>query len=146
MSKLKQQSVFLLLVRRHPAAPLFHEAASETKYQTPSDRCLHGFHAGPSVAPRSAAPGGTEAWGRSQELTQVVLELLGASVLSGGDQVPHEAFDLVVSAVVDQAVGQQGSADGLHVPLGQLLLEAAVREDVLPSTPPGKHTHTHKTV
>lgn len=73
-------------------------------------------------------------------LTQVVLELLGASVLSGGDQVPHEAFDFVVSAVVDQAVGQQGPADGLHVPLGQLLLEAAVCEDVLPSTPPGSHT------
>lgn len=68
----------------------------------------------------------------------MVLELLGASVLRGGDQVPHEAFDFVVSTVMDQAVGQQGSADGLHVPLSQLLLEAAVREDVLPSTPPGK--------
>lgn len=67
----------------------------------------------------------------------MVLQLLGASVLSGGDQVPHEAFDLVVSTVMDQAVGQQGSADGLHVPLGQLLLEAAVCKDVLPPTPPG---------
>lgn len=94
-----------------------------------------------SVAPRPAAPGGTEWRGSEEPLTQVVLELLGAAVLSGGDQVPHEAFDFVVSAVVDQAVGQQGSADGLHVPLGQLLLEAAVREDVLPSTPPGKNTH-----
>lgn len=77
--------------------------------------------------------------------TQVVLELLGASVLGRGDQVPHEAFDFVVSAVVDQAVGQQGSADGLHVPLGQLLLETSVREDVFPSAPPGK-THSQQDV
>lgn len=74
----------------------------------------------------------------------MVLELLGASVLGRGDQVPHEAFDLVVSTVVDQAVGQQGSADGLHVPLGQLLLETSVREDVFPSAPPGKNTQPAK--
>lgn len=75
----------------------------------------------------------------------MVLELLGASVLGRGDQVPHEAFDFVVSAVVDQAVGQQGPADGLHVPLGQLLLETSVREDVFPSAPPGK-AHSQQNV
>jgi len=68
----------------------------------------------------------------------VVLQLLGLSVLGRGDQVPHEAFDLVVSAVVDQAVGQEGSADGLHVLLRELLLKTPVIENILPTTPPGK--------
>lgn len=67
----------------------------------------------------------------------MILQLLGASVLSRGDQIPHEAFDLIVSAVMNQAVGQQGPANGLHVPLGQLLLETPMFEDVCPSTPPG---------
>lgn len=50
-------------------------------------------------------------------LTQVVLQLFGLSIFSRGNQVPHEAFDFVVSTVMDQAVSQQGPADGLHVPL-----------------------------
>lgn len=71
-------------------------------------------------------------------LTEVVLQLLGLPVLRGGDEVPHEALDLVVAAVVDQAVGQQGPADGLHVAIRQLLLEASVVQDVLPPAPPGR--------
>lgn len=50
-------------------------------------------------------------------LTQVILKLLGAPVLSGGDQIPHETFDFVISAVMDQAVRQQGPADGFYIPL-----------------------------
>lgn len=69
-------------------------------------------------------------------LTQVVLKLLGASVFRRGNQVPHEAFDFVVSSVMDQAVGQQSPADGLHVPLRQLLLKTPMVEDILPATPP----------
>ena len=68
----------------------------------------------------------------------MVLQLLGLSILGGGDQVPHEALDFVISTVMDQAVRQQGPADGLHVPLGQLLLKTTMVEDVLPTTPPGQ--------
>lgn len=68
----------------------------------------------------------------------MILQLLGASVFRRGDQVPHEAFDFVVSTVMDQAVSQQCPADGLHIPLCQLLLETPVVENILPTTPPGQ--------
>ena len=67
----------------------------------------------------------------------MVLQLLRASVLSWGDEVPHEAFDFVVSTVMDQAIRQQGPADGLHVPLSQLFLKTPVVENVFPPTPSG---------
>lgn len=70
--------------------------------------------------------------------TQVILKLLGASVLSRSNQVPHEAFDFVVSTVMDQAVRQQGPADGFYIPLCQLLLKTAVFENVFPTAPPGR--------
>lgn len=70
--------------------------------------------------------------------TQVILKLLGASVLSRGNQVPHEAFDFVVSTVMDQAVRQQGPADGFYIPLCQLLLKTAMFENVFPTAPPGR--------
>lgn len=75
---------------------------------------------------------------QSLRLTQVILQLLGASVLRRGDQVPHEAFDFVIPTVMDEAVRQQGSANGLHVPLCQLFLKTPVVENILPTTPPGK--------
>lgn len=71
-------------------------------------------------------------------LTQVILQLLRAPILGRGDQVPHEALDFVVSPVMDQTVRQQRPADGLHVPLRQLLLKAPVFEDILPPAPPGQ--------
>lgn len=70
--------------------------------------------------------------------TQVILKLLGASVLSRGNQVPHEAFDFVVSTVMDQAVRQQGPADGFYIPLCQLLLKTAMFENIFPTAPPGR--------
>lgn len=70
--------------------------------------------------------------------TQVILKLLGTSVLSRGNQVPHEAFDFVVSTVMDQAVRQQGPADGFYIPLCQLLLKTAMFENVFPTAPPGR--------
>lgn len=66
----------------------------------------------------------------------MILKLLSASVLSRSDQVPHEAFDFVIPTVMDQAVGQQGPADGFHIPLCQLLLKTAMFEYILPTTPP----------
>lgn len=71
-------------------------------------------------------------------LTRVVGERLGGSVLAGGDQVPDEALDVLVSTVVQQAVGQQRSADGLHVGLLQGPLEAAMGQDVAPPPPAGR--------
>lgn len=67
----------------------------------------------------------------------MILQLLCASILGRGYEVPHEAFDFVISTIMDQAVGQQGPADGLHIPLSQLLLKTAMVEDILPTTPSG---------
>lgn len=66
----------------------------------------------------------------------MILKLLGAAILSGSDQVPHETFDFVIPTVMDQAVWQQGPADGFHVPLCQLLLKTPVGQNILPTTPP----------
>lgn len=68
----------------------------------------------------------------------MILQLLSASVFSRSNKVPHEAFDFVVSAIMNQAVGQQGPADGLHVPLCQLLLKTPMVENILPTTPAGQ--------
>lgn len=68
----------------------------------------------------------------------MILQLLCAPILGRGNEVPHEALDFVIAAVMDQAVRQQGPADGLHVPLGQLFFKTAVVENILPATPSGK--------
>lgn len=39
------------------------------------------------------------------------------AILGRGYEVPNEALDVLVSSVVEQAVGQEGSADGLYVSL-----------------------------
>lgn len=66
----------------------------------------------------------------------MVGECATLSVLRGRDEVPDEALDVLVSTVVQQAVGQQGAADGLHVLLPQGPLETPVGQDVSPATPP----------
>lgn len=65
----------------------------------------------------------------------MVGQCLGGPVFARCDQVPDEALDVLVAAVMQQAVGQEGSADLLHVGLLQGALEAAVSQDVAPSTP-----------
>lgn len=76
-------------------------------------------------------------------LTRVVGERLGGSVFAGGDQVPDEALDVLVSTVVQQAVGQQGSADRLHVRLLKWALEATVGQDVAPPSPTAQKHGQH---
>lgn len=66
----------------------------------------------------------------------MVGECATLSVLRGRDEVPDEALDVLVSTVVQQAVGQQGAADGLHVLLLQGPLETPAGQDVSPATPP----------
>lgn len=66
----------------------------------------------------------------------MVGERAALSVLGGRDEVPDEALDVLVATVVQQAVGQQGAADGLHVLLPQGPLETPVGQDVSPATPP----------
>lgn len=70
-------------------------------------------------------------------LTRVVLELLGLAVLGGADEVPDEAFDVLIASVVEKTVDQDGPADGLHVPLGKTALESSVGQDLPPSAPAG---------
>jgi hypothetical protein len=40
---------------------------------------------------------------------------------------------------VNQTVGQKGSADRLYITLCQLLLKTTMEQDILPTTPPGRH-------
>lgn len=68
----------------------------------------------------------------------MVGECATLSVLRGRDEVPDEALDVLVSTVVQQAVGQQGAADGLHVLLLQGPLETPAGQDVSPATPPSR--------
>jgi len=65
----------------------------------------------------------------------VVGQCFGGPVFTWGDQVPNETFDVFVSTVMQQAVGQQGPADGFHICLLQGALEATVSQDVTPPTP-----------
>lgn len=73
-------------------------------------------------------------WGTAQR-TGMVEQGPRLAVFRGGDQVPDEAFDVLVAPVVMQAVNEQGPADGLHVLLLQGALVAAVAQDVIPATP-----------
>lgn len=68
-------------------------------------------------------------------VTRVVGQCLGRPIFAWGDQVPDEAFDVLITAVMQQAVGQEGSADGLHISLLQGALEATMSQDVTPPTP-----------
>lgn len=79
-------------------------------------------------------------------VTRVVGQQLGGPVLTGVDQVPDEALDVLVSTVMQQAVGQQRSADLLHIRLLQGSFEATVSQDVIPPTPPAKRYGEQKPV
>lgn len=75
--------------------------------------------------------------------TGVVGQCAALPVLSRGDEVPDEALDVLISAVVEQAVGQECAADGLYVSLPQRALEASVGQDVTPSAP-AMHSREYK--
>lgn len=68
-------------------------------------------------------------------ITRVVGQGLGGPVFAGGNQVPDEALDVLVAAVMEQTVGQEGSADGLHVRLLHGAFKATVSQDVVPPSP-----------
>lgn len=53
----------------------------------------------------------------------------------GRDEVPDEAFDVLVPLVVVEAVHEDGPADGLHVLLAELTFVASVGKDVCPPSP-----------
>lgn len=65
----------------------------------------------------------------------MVGQCLGGPVFTRRDQVPDEALDILVTAVMQQAVGQEGSADCFHIGLLQGALEATMSQDVTPPTP-----------
>lgn len=65
----------------------------------------------------------------------MVGQCFGGSVFTWGDQVPDEALDILVTTIMQQAVGQKGSADCFHIGLLQGTLEATVSQDVTPPTP-----------
>lgn len=67
--------------------------------------------------------------------TRVVGQRLCGTIFTRGDQVPDEALDILITTVMEQAVGQKGSADGFHISLFQGALEATMSQDVTPPTP-----------
>lgn len=77
--------------------------------------------------------------------TGVVGQCAALPVLSRGDEVPDEALDVLISTVVEQAVGQECAADGLYVSLPQRALEASVGQDVTPAAP-AMHSREYKFV
>lgn len=62
-------------------------------------------------------------------------QCLGGPIFTWGDQIPDETFDVLVSTVVQQTVGQEGPADRLHVSLLQGALEATMSQNVTPPAP-----------
>lgn len=70
-----------------------------------------------------------------QHLTRVVGQCAALAILGRGYEVPNEALDVLVSTVVEQAVGQECTADGLYVSLPQWALKASMGQDVTPAAP-----------
>lgn len=68
--------------------------------------------------------------------TRVVCQRFNGPIFTWGDQVPDEALDVLITTVMQQAIGQEGSADCFHVHLLKGALEATVSQDVTPPTPP----------
>lgn len=60
------------------------------------------------------------------------------AVRRGRDQIPDEAFDILIPLVMIEAVHEDGPADGFHVLLSELTLVAPVRKDVCPPSPAAK--------
>lgn len=50
-------------------------------------------------------------------VTRMVGQCFGGPIFTGGDQVPDEALDILITTVMQQAVGQEGSADRFHINL-----------------------------
>lgn len=69
-------------------------------------------------------------------ITRVVGQRLGGPVLTRGNKVPDEALDVLVAAVMEQTVGEEGPADGLHIALLHGAFKTAVGQDVVPPSPP----------
>lgn len=74
-------------------------------------------------------------------VTRMVGQCLSGAVFTWGNQVPNEAFDVLIPTIMQQAVSQQGSADCFHICLLQRALEAAMSQDVTPPAP-AKHTNS----
>ena len=72
-------------------------------------------------------------------LTRVIGECATLTIFSGCDEIPDEALDVLIATVMHQAVGQQCTADGLHVALPERTFEAAMRENLSPAAPAIQH-------
>ncbi len=70
-----------------------------------------------------------------QHPTRVVGQCAALAILGRGYEVPNEALDVLVSTVMEQAVGQECAADGLYVSLPQWALKASMGQDVTPAAP-----------
>lgn len=75
----------------------------------------------------------------------MVGQRLGGPIFTWGNQVPDETLNILITAIMQQAVGKEGSADCFHIGLLQGALEAAMSQDVTPPSPTiDVHPHTHK--
>lgn len=68
------------------------------------------------------------------------------AVSRGCDQIPDEAFDVLIPLVVVETVHEDGSADGFYVLLSELTFVAPVRKNVCPPSPTAKQKFSMQTV
>lgn len=62
------------------------------------------------------------------------------AISCGCDQIPDEAFDVLISLVMVETVHEDGSADGFYIVLSELAFVASMRKDVCPPSPTAKQT------
>lgn len=68
-------------------------------------------------------------------ITRVVGQCLGGPILTRGNKVPNEALDILITTVMQQAVGEKGSADCFHISFLHRAFKTTVSQDVVPPTP-----------
>ena len=60
------------------------------------------------------------------------------AISRGCDQIPDEAFNILIPLVVIETVHKDGPADGFHVLLSELTLVAPMGKDICPPSPTAK--------
>lgn len=62
------------------------------------------------------------------------------AISRGCDEIPDEAFDILIPSVMIKTVHQDGSADGFNILLSELTFVASMGKDVCPPSPATKQT------
>lgn len=73
----------------------------------------------------------------------MVGQRLGGPIFTRGDKVPDEALDVLIATVMEQTVGEEGSADRFHISLLHGAFKTPVSQDVVPPSPPKDEETDH---